>query len=155
MRKMFSEKQIDSMIDGKVVDKELVSYDGENLKDANGNTIEVGGGTIYENLWENASPTSSFSGQDIEIENLENYNIFIVLNKYKNNNSFFFTNIFVYTNDSDYQYVQATNPTDFKLAVRQTTIKKGTNKFSFAVGNDETAGMSNAYAIPIKIYGIK
>ena len=154
MRKMFSEKQIDAMIDGKVVEKELVSYDGENLKDADGNTIEVGG-TIYEELWTNASPTSSFNAQEIEIENLENYNIFIVVNKLRNNNNTLTTNVFVYVSDDNYQYLQAVNVSNYKLAVRLTTIKKETNKFIFASGYDEESGQSNSYAIPFKIYGIK
>ena len=57
----------------------LVSYDGANLKDADGNTIEVGGGGLTkEKLWENASPTSNFSSQAIEIEGIYDYKLLII-----------------------------------------------------------------------------
>lgn len=128
--------------------------DLENLEN-NLNNLDTG--VHMELLWENASPSSEFAAQTLTIENLDDYDAFIlyvdansnVENRYGNGSLFFdktSTNLAICVSI----YYAGVS----KFFFRRFTVDFPAGTVTFGNGdNNDSAGAQ--YLIPLSIYGIK
>ena len=116
-------------------------------------------------LWENASPTSEFAGQSIEIDNITDYRLFVVVCRFSTDNAKRIVQLgqldsaATSGNQNEIQWLSNLESTVNILHFyrRWTIYVAGSITFAdcgYRQGNT-TNTSANTYIIPVEIYGIK
>lgn len=112
------------------------------------------GGIQIKKIWTNASPTSSFAAQTVNISDLQNYSMIMVRGRYSGGAYDSFTGFYKTTVGT----IGAITIAGASIANRNFTIKSNAIQFDvgeirLSYGGD--ASTNNVVAIPVEIYGIK
>ena len=120
---------------------------------------ELLGGVEINLLWENASPTSSFSLQSIAIDGLDDYDFFILFSHTDKENDRVVTTIVLPRKLTSIQYIVNINSSSYRPLFVNRAFRVHPDRISFdpcySKNDTDSLSTTNSRLIPYQLLGIK